>query len=65
SKDIYDKNTVFVTVHGLKSIEGATGFADLLQERKVNITRPYMAISSVNYEIVQRHKNLKNYLETQ
>lgn len=65
SKDIYDKNTVFVTVHGLKSIEGATGFADLLQERKVNITRPYIAISSVNYEIVQRHKNLKNYLETQ
>ena len=65
SKDIYDKNTIFVVVHGLKSIEGANGFADLLQERKVKITRPYIAISSPNYEIIQRHKNLKNYLETQ
>ena len=63
SKDVYDKNTIFVVVHGLKSIEGATGFADLLQERKVKITRPYIAISSPNYEIVQRHKNLKNYLQ--
>ena len=65
SKDIYDKNTIFVVVHGLKSIQGASGFADLLRERKVNITKPYIAISSLNYEIVQRHKNLKNYLETQ
>ncbi|MEO8773157.1 MAG: hypothetical protein ABI263_03415 [Gelidibacter sp.] len=65
SKDIYDKNTIFVVVHGLKSIEGASGFADLLRERKVNITRPYIAISSPNYEIVQRHKNLKDYLQNQ
>ena len=64
SKDIYDKNTIFVVVHGLKSMEGASGFADLLRERKVNITRPYIAISSANYEIVQRHKNLKDYLQT-
>lgn len=64
SKDIYDKNTVFVVVHGLKSIEGASGFADLLQERKANITRPYIAISSPNYEIVQRHKNLNEYLKS-
>ena len=65
SKDIYDKNTIFVVVHGLKSIQGASGFADLLEERKSNITRPYIAISSNNYEIVQRHKNLKDYLLTQ
>ena len=65
SKDIYDKHTIFVVVHGLKSIQGAKGFADLLQERKVNITRPYVAISSLNYEIVQRHKNLKDYLQIQ
>lgn len=65
SKDIYDKNTIFVTVHGLKSIEGARGFGDLLQERKIKILRPYIAISSINYEIVQRHKNLKDYLEIQ
>lgn len=65
SKDIYNNNTTFVVVHGLKSINGARGFADLLRERKANITRPYIAISSPNYEIVQRHKNLKDYLENQ
>lgn len=65
SKDVYDKNTIFVVVHGLKSIHGAKGFADLLGERKVNITRPYIPISSPNYAIVQRHKNLKDYLENQ
>ncbi len=64
SKDIYDQNTVFVVVHGLKSIEGASGFADLLRERKANITMPYIAISSPNYEIVQRHKNLNEYLKS-
>lgn len=65
SKDIYDAQTVFVVVHGLKSINGARGFADLLQEREANIDRPYIAISSRNYEIVQRHKNLDEYLNTQ
>ena len=65
SKDIYDNKTVFVVVHGLKSINGARGFADLLQERKAKIDRPYIAISSPNYEIVQRHKNLNEYLESQ
>ncbi|RXJ52910.1 hypothetical protein ESZ48_01855 [Gelidibacter gilvus] len=65
SKDVYDINTTFIVVHGLKSIYGASGFADLLRERKANITRPYIAISSPNYEIVQRHKNLKDYLENQ
>lgn len=64
SKDIYDQNTVFVVVHGLKSIEGASGFADLLRERKAKITMPYIAISSPNYEIVQRHKNLNEYLKS-
>ena len=65
SKDIYDKNTTFVVVHGLKSIQGARGFADLLQERKSKITRPYIAISSENYGIIQMHKNLNDYLAIQ
>jgi tetratricopeptide (TPR) repeat protein len=62
SKDIYDKNTTLVVVHGLKSIQGARGFADLLTERKSKITRPYFAISSENYGIVQMHKNLNEYI---
>lgn len=64
SKDIYNSDTVFVVVHGLKSINGARGFADLLQERKAKIDRPYIPISTPNYEIVQRHKNIDQYLES-
>ena len=74
SKDVYDENTIFVVVHGLKSIQGASGFAELLQadERdkrgrliKPKITKPYFAISSANYAIIQRHKNLNAYLKLQ
>ncbi len=65
SKDLYDKNTTFVVVHGFKTIEGARGFADLLKERKSKIIRPYIAISSPNYAIVQMHKNLDQYLKSQ
>ena len=66
SVDVYDKNTTFVVVHGLKSIEGAQGFAELLGNDKYKITKTdYFAISSKNYEIVQIHKNLNIYLESQ
>lgn len=65
SKDVYNKNTTFIVVHGFKSIEGARGFSDLLEERESKITRPYFAISSPNYEIIQMHKNLDEYLNTQ
>ncbi|MBT8309541.1 MAG: hypothetical protein HKO72_01570 [Flavobacteriaceae bacterium] len=66
SIDVYDKNTTFVVVHGLKSIEGAKGFAELLEEEKYKITKSdYFAISSKNYEILQIHKNLNTYLESQ
>ncbi|MBO3115201.1 hypothetical protein J4050_00485 [Winogradskyella sp. DF17] len=72
SKDIYDQNTLFIVVHGLKSIQGARGFAQLLQSDKKDkrgrplkpkITRDYFAISSPNYAIIQRHKNLNAYLK--
>ncbi|WP_439152095.1 tetratricopeptide repeat protein [Winogradskyella sp.] len=74
SKDVYDENTTFVVVHGLKSIAGASGFAQLLQTDekdkrgrpvKPKITKPYFAISSPNYSIIQRHKNLSAYLKLQ
>ncbi|WP_252723744.1 tetratricopeptide repeat protein [Winogradskyella psychrotolerans] len=74
SKDLYDKNTTFVVVHGLKSINGANGFGELLNSGekdkrgrllKPKITKPYFAISSPNYAIIQRHKNLNSYLELQ
>jgi hypothetical protein len=62
---VYDQNTIFVVVHGLTSAQGASGFAELLKENKQKIKRQFYAISSPNYEIVQRHKNLNNYLEFQ
>ena len=74
SKDVYDQNTTFVVVHGLKSIQGASGFAQLLQTAekdkrgrpvKPKITKDYIAISSPNYAIIQRHKNLNAYLKLQ
>ncbi|OUS01668.1 hypothetical protein A9Q86_07825 [Flavobacteriales bacterium 33_180_T64] len=65
SIDFYDGNTTFVVVHGLTSAEGASGFAEILKETKNKIDRSYHSISSPNYEIVQRHKNLNEYLESQ
>jgi len=65
SIDFYDANTTFVVVHGLTSIQGASGFAEILKENKNKIDRNFYSISSPNYEIVQRHKNLNEYLESQ
>jgi len=66
SVDVYDKNTIFVVVHGLKSIQGAKGFVELLGEDKHKIVKTdYFAISSKNYETIQIHKNLNTYLESQ
>ena len=74
SKDVYDENTTFVVVHGLKSIDGASGFAQILQSNEIDkrgrqvkpkITKEYFAISSPNYTIIQRHKNLNAYLKLQ
>ncbi len=72
SKDVYDENTTFVVVHGLKTSGGAIGFSELLNRNEKDkngkplppkITRPHIAISSPNYAIVQRHKNLNAYLK--
>lgn len=62
--EVYNKDTTFVVIHGLKSVEGAAGFAEILKENKYKIDRHYIAISSENYEIVQRHKNLEAYLDS-
>ncbi len=65
SIDVYSKNTTFVVVHGLRSIDGAKGFVEFLGENKSKITKDHFAISAKNYEIVQIHKNLESYLESQ
>ena len=63
SIDVYNPETTFVVVHGLKSIDGAKGFAYILRdEDRLKITKPSVAISSKNYQIVQIHKNFDEYL---
>ena len=64
STDVYDSETTFVVVHGLKSIDGAKGFAYIIRdEDRYKINKPSIAISSQNYQIIQIHKNLENYIK--
>ena len=65
SVDVYTEDITFVVVHGLNSVQGAAGFAEILKEQKLKIKRDFYSISSPNYEIIQRHKNLNQYLESQ
>lgn len=67
STDVYNPDTTFIVVHGLKSIGGAAGFAEIIRDKedKDPIIRPYFSISSGNYAIIQRHKNLEDYLQSQ
>ena len=64
SIDMYNSNTIFVVVHGLKSIQAAKGFGVLLKDKEQHIEREYFGISSQNYQIIQIHKNLEAYLKT-
>ena len=63
SVDVYNPNTTFVIVHGLKNETVAKTFDQLLtKEDKRKITKPFFAISSNNYQTIQIHKNLDAYL---
>ena len=67
SKDVYNENKTFIVVHGLKYITSALGFGATLQdykeEKTKGITKKYFTISSANYAIIQRHKNLEVYMK--
>ena len=67
SKDVYDENTVFVVVHGIKYLTSALGFGITLQDyndKNSNvIKRAHLSMSSANYAVVQRHKNLNDYIK--
>ncbi|WP_396602647.1 hypothetical protein [Algibacter sp. R77976] len=63
STDVYNPNTKFVVVHGLKTAQVAKTFNQLLTEEDQNkINAPYFVVSSTNYQIIQIHKNLDAYL---
>jgi tetratricopeptide (TPR) repeat protein len=65
SIDKYNGNTTFVVVHGINSMQGAQGFEEILKDYKKTINKDHFAISSDNYEVIQIHKNLEAYLESQ
>ncbi|MGB5418761.1 tetratricopeptide repeat protein [Algibacter sp.] len=63
SIDVYNPDTKFVVVHGLKSKQVAKTFNQLLTDEDQNkIKAPYFVVSSTNYQIIQIHKNLDGYL---
>jgi len=65
SVDVYDPETTFVIVHGLKNKVVAKTFDQLIiKEDKNKIKKSFFVISSPNYQIIQIHKNLQDYLNT-
>jgi tetratricopeptide (TPR) repeat protein len=64
SIDYYDPETELVIIHGLNTMLGARGFGEVLNENKeYKVKKPFFEISTTNYELVQVHKNLNDYLE--
>ncbi|GAB1857963.1 hypothetical protein MHTCC0001_28000 [Flavobacteriaceae bacterium MHTCC 0001] len=63
SVDVYDTNTTFVVVHGLRNKQVAQTFDQILLDKDASkIKEPYFVVSSTNYQILQIHKNLEAYL---
>ncbi|ULC59772.1 hypothetical protein MBM09_02055 [Flaviramulus sp. BrNp1-15] len=63
SIDVYNPETTFVIVHGLKTSTVAKTFDQLLtKEDKKKINVPYFVVTSTNYQIIQIHKNLDAYM---
>ncbi|GER58730.1 gliding motility protein [Patiriisocius marinus] len=70
SVDFYTTGQKFVVVHGLDSRVGAEGFGDILANPRAEasthrITRNKFGISTENYAIIQIHKNLEAYLNSE
>jgi tetratricopeptide (TPR) repeat protein len=65
SKDIYNLEEQFVVVHGFRSKDFALGYAELLKNNKdYLVAHENFVILSDNYKIVQVHKNLQAYRNT-
>jgi hypothetical protein len=63
SSDIYTLESNFFVIHGIKSVESATGIAHVLKEYKdYKIAEPAIIISSENYKVVQVKKNIDEYI---
>jgi len=64
SVDVYATDSIFVVAHKIEDRNKAEGFAELLRiNKKYDISKTPVIISSDNYRIVQLHKNLEEYIE--
>lgn len=62
SKDVYNIEEQFVVVHGFPSKDYALGYAELIKMNKdYLIDDENFVILSVNYKILQVHKNIEEY----
>ena len=63
SIDYYNNIITFVVLHGLKSYDGAMGLAEMLDKNSQINKESFFVASSENYQTIQIHKNLEEYLK--
>ena len=65
SLDYYTTDTKLVVIHGLNTKNGGKNFTQVLKENKnYKIKKPSFEIATPNYKIIQIHKNLDAYLNS-
>jgi outer membrane protein assembly factor BamD (BamD/ComL family) len=62
SIDVFNNDSTFVVLHGLKSYDGANGLSIILEQNDALFNKSSFVISSENYRTLQMHKNLSVYL---
>lgn len=63
SNDIYTMTDNFIVIHGIISQEFAKGITTILKDYKdYKISQTPIIISNYNYQVIQIHKNIEEYL---
>ncbi len=64
TEEVYNSSQNFLVIHGLGSLLGAEGLAEILiKEELISKEFDYFAISEENYSTIQVYKNLDEYLK--
>jgi tetratricopeptide (TPR) repeat protein len=63
TQEVYTSTRQFIVIDGLSSLLGAQGLAEIfIKEQYLSKNFNYFAVSDENYNIIQIHKNLDEYL---
>jgi tetratricopeptide (TPR) repeat protein len=63
SEDVYNRDNIFLVIHGFPDASRAEGFIELLRVNKdFKLRLDGIVVNSENYRIIQIHKNLDDYL---